>query len=75
VLFGLHLSTEQGQALEWQAKRMDMHLYPESRMRGMVEENKAKGAEFREITNQWVTDHPEIDPARTEMVKRLSQAK
>ena len=75
ALFGLHLSTKEGQALEWQAKRMDMHLYPESQMRAMVEANQAHGTQFREITNQWVADHPEIDPARSEMIKLLSQAK
>jgi ABC-type Fe3+ transport system substrate-binding protein len=75
ALFGLHLSTKEGQELAWEAKRMDMHLYPESKMRAMIGDAQSRGADFHEITNQWVADHPEVDPARNEMVKLLSQAK
>jgi len=74
ALFGLHLSTKEGRSSPGKPSAWTCTL---SRIEDAGDGRRESGARaaFREITNQWIADHPEVDPARTEMIKILSQAK
>jgi ABC-type Fe3+ transport system substrate-binding protein len=74
TLLGLYLLSKQGQAALWKVK-LDLDSFPESHLGEIVRQYEAKGVTFREINIDWIGRHPEIDAARSQMIKALSAPK
>jgi ABC-type Fe3+ transport system substrate-binding protein len=72
ALFSLYLVTPEGQALMWKTSKTDLDGFGGSHMAEKISENEAKGVKFSEITIAWWNQHPEIDQAKTEMIKALT---
>lgn len=74
-LFVAFMQTPAGQKLIYDFWKVDLHLYPESRMAGQVNALKAKGVDLREVTVAWWMKHPEINKTRSQIVKILRKKK
>ena len=74
-LFFAYLLTEEGQKLQWELWRLDLHHFPESQIRPRIETARQAGAKVVEVSLQWVAERPEIDSAKPEVLKLLRSSK
>jgi len=54
ALLAAYLHTPEGQALLWKHDGMDLHLYPDSKMKSEVDKVKASGGKIAYNTPQWL---------------------
>jgi ABC-type Fe3+ transport system substrate-binding protein len=71
-LYSLFTMTEEGQKLSYDTWKTDLHSLPGSRMGKMVDDYKKLGVKFKDVTVQWYSQHPEIDAAKSELIKILT---
>ena len=74
-LFFAYLLSEEGQKLQWDLWRLDLHSFPESQIRSRIETARKAGAKVTELSLQWVADHPEIEAAKPDVLKLLRSSK
>jgi ABC-type Fe3+ transport system substrate-binding protein len=74
-LFIAFLHTVEGQKIIWDTWKIDLHLYPESRMSKLMKSLKAQGVNPREVTIAWWMSHPEISKTKRQLVKILRKKK
>jgi ABC-type Fe3+ transport system substrate-binding protein len=70
-----YLLTEEGQKLQWELWREDLHLLPGSRMAGLIADAVKDGAKPFEVDAKWYMAHPEIDAGRPDILKIIRQGK
>lgn len=71
-LFTVFTLTEEGQRLTWETWKLDLHLFPQSNARGVLDELERAGAKPVDYTVAWQLQHPEIDDAKEQMIKILT---
>ena len=71
-LFSLFLMTEEGQKLAYETWKTDLHFLPGSKMGKMVDDYRKLNVNFKEVTVQWYSQHPEIDAGKSELIKILT---
>jgi ABC-type Fe3+ transport system substrate-binding protein len=71
-LYSLFTMTEEGQKLSYDTWKTDLHFLPNSKMGKMVDDYKKLNVKFKEVTVQWYSQHPEIDAAKSELIKILT---
>jgi iron(III) transport system substrate-binding protein len=71
-LFTAFLLTEEGQKLAYDTWKIDLHFLPGSKMGAMVAGYQQRGVKFKEVTVDWYAQHPEIDAAKSELIKILT---
>ena len=64
-----YLMTEEGQRLQWDLWRTDLHLLPGSRLAERMQAAVRDGAKPLNIDAKWYSEHPEVDAGRTDMLK------
>jgi iron(III) transport system substrate-binding protein len=68
-----YLMTEEGQRLQWDLWRADLHLLPGSRAAQRIDAAVKDGAKPLEVTAAWYMAHPEVDAGRAEVVKIIRE--
>jgi ABC-type Fe3+ transport system substrate-binding protein len=71
-LYSLFTMTEEGQKLSYDTWKTDLHFLPGSHMGKMVDDYKKLNVKFKEVTVEWYSQHPEIDHAKSELIKILT---
>jgi ABC-type Fe3+ transport system substrate-binding protein len=71
-LFALFMLTEEGQKISYETWKIDLHTMPGSRMGQMVADFSKMNVKFKEVTAEWYLQHPEIDAARSELIKIIT---
>jgi len=71
-LYTLFTMTDEGQKLSYDTWKTDLHFLPGSRMGKMVDDYKKLNVKFKEVTVNWYSQHPEIDAAKSELIKILT---
>jgi iron(III) transport system substrate-binding protein len=71
-LYSLFTMTDEGQKLSYDTWKTDLHFLPGSRMGKMVDDYKKLDVKFKEVTVNWYSQHPEIDAAKSELIKILT---
>jgi ABC-type Fe3+ transport system substrate-binding protein len=66
-----YLLTDEGQKLQWELWREDLHMLPGSRLAERINVALKDGAKPIETTVQWYAARPEIDAARGDILKIL----
>ena len=71
-LYALFMLTEEGQKLSYDTWKIDLHTMPGSRMGQMVDDFSKRNVKFKEVTAEWYLRHPEIDAAKSELIKIIT---
>jgi iron(III) transport system substrate-binding protein len=71
-LFALFILTGEGQKLAYDTWKTDLHQLPGSHMGKVVDDAQKQGVKFKEVTVEWQLQHPEIDAAKSELIKILT---
>jgi ABC-type Fe3+ transport system substrate-binding protein len=71
-LYTLFTMTNEGQKLSYDTWKTDLHFLAGSKMGKMVDDYKKLGVKFKEVTVNWYAQHPEIDAAKSELIKILT---
>jgi ABC-type Fe3+ transport system substrate-binding protein len=71
-LYTLFTMTDEGQKLSYDTWKTDLHFLPGSKMGKMVDDYKKLNVKFKEVTVNWYGQHPEIDAAKSELIKILT---
>jgi ABC-type Fe3+ transport system substrate-binding protein len=74
-LVAAYMLTPAGQKLMWDLNKLDLHLFPDSQSQALVKKFEGQGFHFVDITVSWWLAHPEVEPAKKEIVKLLLAAK
>jgi ABC-type Fe3+ transport system substrate-binding protein len=69
-----YLMTEEGQQLQWELWREDLHLLPGSHMAQLLSAAVSDGAKPFEVSAKWYMAHPEIDAGRADILKIIRQS-
>jgi len=64
-----YLMTEEGQRLQWDLWRADLHLLPGSRLAERMQAAAKDGAKPLEVDAKWYSEHPEVDANRADVLK------
>ena len=73
ALLAAYLHTPEGQALLWKHDGMDLHLYPESKMKKEVDGLKAAGGKIAFNTPQWLASLKGYSETQKELEKILRE--
>ena len=73
ALLAAYLHTPEGQALLWKHDGMDLHLYPESKMKKEVDGVKAMGGKIAFNTPQWLASLKGYSETQKELEKILRE--
>lgn len=73
ALLAAYLHTPEGQALLWKHDGMDLHLYPESKMKKDVDAVKAMGGKIAFNTPQWLASLKGYSETQKELEKILRE--
>jgi ABC-type Fe3+ transport system substrate-binding protein len=71
-LFTMFLLTAEGQQISYDTWKIDLHTFPGSRMGKMVSDFEKQNVKFKEVTTEWYLRHPEIDAAKSELIKIIT---
>jgi ABC-type Fe3+ transport system substrate-binding protein len=74
TLLVVYLLSPEGQAALWKWNALDLHLYPDSHTRAMVDKVKAAGAKFAVNSPQWLATFPDFTAQQNEIAGILQQA-
>jgi len=74
-LFTVFMMTEEGQKLAWKTWKIDLHFFPESKMRPKIDVLEKKGVKFYEATIDFWLKHPGLGEVRKKVLKILREAK
>jgi ABC-type Fe3+ transport system substrate-binding protein len=74
ILFGLYLSSPEGQGMMLKIWGEDAYEYPESAMRKMVQSREREGVVFRDISIAWWQSNSGIDQANNNLTRILRAA-
>jgi ABC-type Fe3+ transport system substrate-binding protein len=70
TLATVYLMTDEGQKFSWEVWRDDLHMFPDSKMAGLLQEALvASGGKMTQQTIKWAREHPEKDEALAEVTK------
>lgn len=75
ILFGLYLSSEEGQAANRNRKDGDLDSYPDSIQRQTVSEIEGQGYRFTDITLEWTAEHQEVADQLRSLIKIIESAR
>lgn len=70
-----YLVTEEGQRLQWELWRADLHLLPGSRLGERLEAAVKNGAKPVETDGRWYLTHPEVTAARADLLKIIREGR
>jgi ABC-type Fe3+ transport system substrate-binding protein len=73
ALLAAYLHTPEGQALLWKHDGMDLHLYPESKMKKDVDKVRASGGKIAFNTPQWLASLNDYSETQKELEKILRE--
>ena len=71
-LYTLFMLSEEGQQLSYETWKTDLHTLPGSRMGKMVDDFKRMNVKLKDVTAEWYLRHPEIDAAKSELIKIIT---
>ena len=71
-LMSLFLETPEGQKIAYDTWKADLHTYPGAHISKQIDDSRAQGVAFKEITIDWWRSHPEIDANKGEFSKILT---
>jgi ABC-type Fe3+ transport system substrate-binding protein len=70
-----YLDTEEGQRLQWDLWREDLHLLPGSKMAQRLDGAIKDGNKLQEVNGNWYVTHPQADATRPEILKILREGR
>lgn len=70
-----YLVTEEGQRLQWELWREDLHQLPGSKIGERLNAAIKDGSKPLEVNGSWYVSHPEADAARGDMLKLLREGR
>lgn len=70
-----YLVTEEGQRLQWELWREDLHLLPGSKMAERLDAAIKDGSKPQEINGNWYVTHPQADATRPEILKIMREGR
>lgn len=74
TLLIVYLLSPEGQAALWKWNAVDLHLYPDSHTKAMVDKVKAAGGKFAVNSPQWLATFPDFTAQQNEISAILQQA-
>lgn len=74
-LYAAFMMTDEGQKIAWKTWKIDLHMFPESNLRGKVSALEKEGVKFFDTTIEWWMKNPEINKVKDEMVKILTSGR
>ncbi|HVA13086.1 MAG TPA: extracellular solute-binding protein [Stellaceae bacterium] len=75
ILFGLYLSSEEGQAANRARRDGDLDSYPDSSQRQMVADIESHGNPFTNITLEWTAQHKEVADQLRSLIKIIESGR
>src|SRR5919204_658416 len=73
TLLIVYLLSPEGQAALWKWNGLDLHLYPDSHTKAMVDKVKAAGGKFAVNSPQWLATFPDFTAQQQEIAAILQQ--
>lgn len=70
-----YLVTEEGQRLQWDLWRADLHLLPGSKLADRLDAAVKNGAKPVEVNARWYMSHPEATAARNDILKIIREGR
>ena len=70
-----YLMTEEGQRLQWDLWRADLHLMPGSRIAERMDVAAKDGGKPLAVDEKWFSSHPEVEANRAEVVKIIREGR
>ncbi len=64
-----YLVTDEGQKLQWDLWRSDLHHLPGSKLAERIDAAVKAGAKPIQVNARWYMDHPEVDATRNDILK------
>jgi ABC-type Fe3+ transport system substrate-binding protein len=70
-----YLVTEEGQRLQWELWREDLHLLPGSKLAERLDAAIKDGSKPLEVNASWYANHPEVDATRPDLLKIIREGR